>query len=165
MAFLESRSTAPDPEIPAASVPKERSEPLRVPEVLPPSEPPRAATPPRVALRLEPREGAAAPPVDVVVAQRGTALHFSVHSADGRLAAEMRSSIGDLTERLETLGFRASPVAIVERNPEIRPSMPSERAWGESGHSSGSGFAEGEKRQGRRDRNQWKQEMEKHSAA
>lgn len=163
-AFPELRSTAAGPEIPAASVPKQRSEALRAEELLPPPEPPRAATPPRVTVRLEPREGVAAPPVEVVVAQRGPALHLSVHSADGRLGAEMRSSIGDLTERLETLGFRASPVALAERNLEIRESLPSERSWSESGYSSGSGFADGEKRQGRRDRNQWKQEMEKHRA-
>lgn len=169
-ALPESRPATAGPEIPittgaAGSGPRERPAPMKVAEAMPPPEPPRSAPPPRVTVRLEPREGVSAPPVDVVVAQRGPALHFSVHSADGRLGAEMQSSIGDLTERLETLGFRASAVAIVERTPEVRESLPPERAWDEGGYSSGSGSSGSEKRQGRRDRDQWKQEMEKHNAA
>lgn len=133
------------------------------PELHLPSEPPRSAETPRVALRLEPREGTTAPPVDVVVAQRGASLHFSVHSADGRLGAEMRNSLGELTERLEMLGYRAAAVIPAERAHEIPHMAASERAWSEGGDSPASGFAGQEKRQGRRDRNQWRLEMQKQS--
>jgi hypothetical protein len=99
-------------------------------------------------------------PVDVIVAQRGPALHFSVHSADGRLGAEMRASLNELTDRLEVLGYRTASAPEPSRAESVREPSASERSWADGGGSGGSAFAGGEKRQGRRDRNRWRLEME-----
>jgi hypothetical protein len=133
-------------------------EPPIVKEVQVVKEAPKPVEPPRLAVRIAAENGSK-PPVDVVFAQRGPGLHFSVHSADRGLGSEMRASLGELTERLEGLGFRTLPLRSTEPAEAVRETYQAEGRWTGEGRS-GSGTGDGGKRQGRRDRGRWRSEIE-----
>jgi hypothetical protein len=144
------------PPIKATAPPPPDNRPPAIREPAPAPEPPRAIETRRVEVRIAPQEDVAAPPVDVVVSQRGASLHFSVHSADGRLGAQMRQSWGELAERLEGLGYRAAPASAAELAPAVREPAGTEKPWPDANGSPGSAFSGQERRQGRRDRSQWR---------
>lgn len=121
-------------------------------------EPPKAAAGPRqLAVRVESADGthAAGRSVDLVVEQRGAALHLSVRSADPILTAQLRDSLPELTSRLESQGVQAdlqrtaSVNAVATDGGMFRQSSEnfqsdSQRDWGQGG---GSGQSQDERQQ------------------
>jgi hypothetical protein len=111
-------------------------------------EPPKAAAPRQIAVRVESAEGtqAGGRSVDLVVEQRGAALHLSVRSADPILTAQLRDSLPELTSRLESQGVQAdlqrtaSVHAVATDGGMFRQSnenfqSDSQRDWGQGGGS------------------------------
>ncbi len=111
-------------------------------------EPPKAAAPRQLAVRVESADGtqAAGRSVDLVVEQRGAALHLSVRSADPILTAQLRDSLPELTSRLESQGVQAdlqrtaSVNAVATDGGMFRQSnenfqSDSQRDWGQGGGS------------------------------
>ena len=122
--------------------------PLQNTRALEMPEPPKATAPRQLAVRLESAEGtqAAARSVDLVVEQRGSALHLSVRSADPILTAQLRDSLPELTSRLESQGVQAdlqrtaSVNAVATDGGMFRQSSEnfqsdSQRDWGQGGGS------------------------------
>ncbi len=133
------------------------------------AEAPRALEAPRLAVRVEAAQATAETglkaAVDVVMQQRGPILHFSVHSADPVLAAEMRTSLGELTGNLEKAGFRAEAWNPVDRVAAVAESAGAELSDRDRQPGGSSEDRQGERNrdgspQGRRNRNQWKSEIE-----
>lgn len=75
----------------------------------PVADPVKVAAPRQLAFRVDAADGTnnASRSVDLVVEQRGAALHFAVKSSDPHLTAELRDSLPELITRLDAQGMRA----------------------------------------------------------